>query len=325
MLPKVSVIIPCYNCEKTIERTLDSLSAQTLKEIEVILVNDGSTDQTKEVIEAYQQSHPEFPLVTYHKENEGVAEARNYGLSKVNGEYVGFLDSDDYADEKMFETLYNKAKEDNAQVVVSNFYWENSNGTKIEKEGPYQGGKEMVIHLFATLWNKIYQTEFLRSLDIEFPYGKRYEDACYLYCMAPHVERISFVDEPFVHYVQQPQSITHTNNDQVKNMIDVFQTILFYYKKHGLEEEYHDELEYIHVKFFLGNSFLRSARIQDKNDRKHTIELGWNLLNKEFPNWHQNPYLKSLGGMKNRYFRLVNSTNLYFFAWIFRHFIKDNL
>ena len=76
---------------------------------------------------------------------------------------------------------------------------------------------------------------------------------------------------------------------------------------------------------FLGNSFLRSARIADKKDRHDTIELGWDLLNKEFPDWHKNPYLKTMKGMKNKYFSMVYSWNIYFFAWLFRNFKKDNV
>ena len=140
-----------------------------------------------------------------------------------------------------------------------------------------------------------------------------------------HINRIGFTNKPYVHYVQQKSIITHTNNHQVKNMISVFEIILDYYKKHNKYEEYHDALEYIHIKFFLGNSFLRSARIADKKDRHDTIELGWNLLNKEFPDWHKNPYLKTMKGMKNKYFSMVYSWNIYFFAWLFRNFKKDNV
>ena len=182
-----------------------------------------------------------------------------------------------------------------------------------------------MVQLFAVLWNKLYRTSFIRSLDISFPKGDRSEDACFLYCLTCRLSKIGFVDQPYVHYVQQEKSITHTNNDQVKNMIEVFQIIQKYYRDHGFYEEYRDALEYIHIKFFLGNSFLRSSKIEDKKDRERTIRMGWDLLNTSFPDWHHNPYLKSLGGMKNRYFSMVNEHNLMFFAWLFRNFKKDNL
>ena len=176
----------------------------------------------------------------------------------------------------------------------------------------------MLIHLFAVLWNKIYDTEFVRSTNIRFPSGNRYEDAYFLYCLAPNIERLAFVDEAFVHYVQHENSITHNNNEEVKNMITIFDNILNYYAHTNRYDEYHDELEYLHIKFFLGNSFLRSARIDDKQDRDYTIQLGWNMLNDEFPDWHHNHYLKELPGLKNLYFRMVYDWNVMLFAYLFR-------
>lgn len=325
MRPTVSVIVPCFNASKTVERTLDSLIAQTLQNMEIIVVEDGSTDNTIEVLQAYKQAHPSFNIQIYQKENEGIAEARNFGLSKVTGEFIGFLDSDDYTTETMFEDLYQKAISEELDVVVSDFYWVNSKGKTIQKEGPYDIGPDMMVHLFAVLWNKIYRTDFIRQLDISFPYGNRYEDACFLYCLVPHIKKIGFLNQPYVHYVQQESSITHTNNAEVKNMIAVFQIILKYHKEHGFYPTYKDALEYIHIKFFLGNSFLRSAQIKDKEDRNRTIEMGWNLLNEEFPNWTKNPYLHSLGGLKNKYFSMVRSWNIKLFAWFFRHFQRSNL
>ena len=323
--PSVSVIVPCFNCASTVEKTLDSLAAQTLKGIELVVINDGSTDNTLKVLQNWKDSHPDINMALYSKENEGIAETRNFGVAKVTGEYFGFLDSDDYTAPEMFEEMYTLARENDLELVISDFYWKNSKGETLQKEGPYEAGPDMMVKLFAVLWNKIYRTDFIRSLDVVFPKGDRYEDACYLYCLTPHLSKIGFTDKAYVRYVQQEGSITHNNNDQVKNMIHVFQIILQYHKDHGFYERYRDALEYIHIKFFLGNSFLRSAKIEDKEDRRNTIRMGWDLLNSEFPDWHKNPYLKSLGGMKNRYFAMVYDWNVGFFAWLFHVMQKDNL
>ena len=312
----LSVIVPCYNGEKFIGRCLESLVNQTLQDIEIIVINDGSTDNSQDIIDSYANKY--HNIKAYKIPNSGIADARNFGVSKVETPYFGFLDCDDYTDVTMFEKMYNKAIETNAQVVVSNFYWVKGKKKKLEKEGPYNTGKDMLIHLFAVLWNKIYDTAFVRSTNIRFPSGNRYEDAYFLYCLAPNIERISFVDEAFVHYVQHENSITHNNNEEVKNMITIFDNILNYYAHTNRYDEYHDELEYLHIKFFLGNSFLRSARIDDKQDRDYTIQLGWNMLNDEFPDWHHNHYLKELPGLKNLYFRMVYDWNVMLFAYLFR-------
>ena len=320
-MAKISIIVPCYNAEKSVERTLESLLNQTCKDICILAIDDGSKDTTGKILDDYQAKYPEI-IKVFHKPNEGIAATRNFGLDHVETPYFGFLDSDDYCEPEMFEKLLAKAESSGAEVVVSNFTWETSKGPRLEKEGPYSLHKEMLIKLFAVLWNKLYLTEAIKATGLRFPDGNRYEDACFLYSLVPHLTKIDFIDESFVHYVQVETSITHTNNNEVKNMIVVFKKIVEHYKEMGWFEEYHDELEYLHIKFFLGNSFLRSSMIQDKQDRTTTINMGWELLNKEFPNWSKNPYLKSLGGMKNKYFSLVRSWNIYLFAWVFRHFKK---
>lgn len=311
----LSVIVPCYNGEKYLARCLDSLLNQTKKDLDIILINDGSTDNSPDIIAEYAAKYPNIKAYTI--QNSGIADARNFGISKVETKYFGFLDCDDYAECTMFEKLYNKAIETNAQVVVSNFTWVFDDKQRLEKEGPYELGKDMLIKLFAVLWNKIYDTQFIKDTNIKFPSGNRYEDACFLYCLTPNIKRIAFVDEAFVNYVQHGSSITHTNNNEVKNMINVFNIISDYYKNTNRFEEYYSELEYLHIKFFLGNSFLRSAKIKDKEDREYTIKLGWNLLNDKFPNWRKNHYLKELGGMKNLYFRLIYDWNIMLFVFIF--------
>lgn len=321
----ISIILPCYNCAATVENSLNSLANQTLKNIEVIAVNDGSTDSTLEVLEKYKSNHPDFNIRIFSKKNEGIAACRNFALEKVKGEYFGFLDSDDYTSEEMFEEMLHVAKKDDAELVVSHFYWKNSRGETLQVEGPYHPHQDMMVNLFAVLWNKIYKTDFIRSLDIKFPDGNRYEDACFLYCLCSRVEKIAFVDKAYVRYVQNEKSITHTNNYEVKNMITVFQIILDYYKHHHLYDSYYDALCYIHIKFFLGNSFLRSSKIQDSKDRRETIMMGWNLLNANFPEWYKNPYLNTQKGMKNKYFKIVRRWNIMMFANLFRIFKKDNL
>ena len=324
-MPEVSVIVPCYNCASTVERTLDSLAAQTLSSLELIVINDGSTDNTPEVLERWKAAHPEVDMKLYTKENEGIAEARNFGVAHVTGDYFGFLDSDDYTVPEMYEEMLACAKKEDAPLVVSDFIWVNSRGETLQKEGPYEAGPDMMVNLFAVLWNKLYRTDFIRALDISFPKGDRYEDTCYLMCLTCNVPKVAFTNRPYVRYVQQTSSITHTHNDQVKNMIHVFEIILDYYRRHGRYDEYHDALEYVHIRYFLGSSFLRSCAIKDAKDRKQTIRMGWELLNREFPDWPRNPYLKSIGGMKNRYFSIVREWNIDFFSWLFHTLKLNNL
>jgi glycosyltransferase involved in cell wall biosynthesis len=117
-MPKVSVIIPIYNNEKYIGRCLDSLLAQTLKDIQVLMINDGSVDRTEEICQGYAALHPNFEY--HYKENGGSASARNVGLEHATGEYIGFVDSDDYVEPDMFEKLYHAAVEHGGADMVFN-------------------------------------------------------------------------------------------------------------------------------------------------------------------------------------------------------------
>lgn len=313
----ITVIVPCYNCAASLPKALDSLAAQTVAGLTVLAIDDGSTDATLAVLQTYQKTHPSLSMRILSKPNEGIAEARNFGLDHVQTPYFGFLDSDDYADPEMFNDLYNALQSRKAQIAVSDFYWTRTNGETIQKDGPYQPGADMMTHLFAVLWNKLFDTAFVRNSGVRFPKGYRYEDACFLYCLTMHVQRLAFTEKPYVHYVQHAGSITHTNNDQVKNMVHVFTVILDYYRQQKRFTAYKEALEYITIRFFLGNNLYRAAQIDDRIDRRRTIGMGWNLLQTQFPDWHANSYLRTEKGLKNRIFRMMNAHTIYLFAELF--------
>jgi glycosyltransferase involved in cell wall biosynthesis len=110
-VPRISIIVPVYNTEKYLKKCLDSLVNQSLKDIEIIIINDGSTDNSQNIIDEYKNKYPKL-IKSYIKENGGLSDARNFGLAKAKGEYIGFVDSDDYVDYKLFELLNNEIKKE---------------------------------------------------------------------------------------------------------------------------------------------------------------------------------------------------------------------
>ena len=161
----LSVIVPCYNGEKFIGRCLESLVNQTLQDIEIIVINDGSTDNSQGIIDSYANEY--HNIKAYKIPNSGIADARNFGVSKVETPYFGFLDCDDYTDATMFEKMYNKAIETNAQVVVSNFYWVKGKKKKLENfvYSPFQPSLKVPVSpllFFAT----IHSARFLSSVSL---------------------------------------------------------------------------------------------------------------------------------------------------------------
>ena len=128
---KVSVIVPVYNVEKYLEKCLDSLVNQTLKEIEIIIVNDGSPDNSHKIIDKYTKKYKN--IKAYLKENGGLSDARNYGLKKASGEYIAFLDSDDFVKEDMYQKMYEKAKSGNFDMIVCDLNYKSENSSVIQR------------------------------------------------------------------------------------------------------------------------------------------------------------------------------------------------
>ena len=128
-MPKLSLIIPVYNVENYIEKCLDSVVNQTIDDMEIIIVNDGSKDKSKEKINKYLQKYKE-KIKYLEKENGGLSSARNFGIPHATGEYIAFLDSDDYVEPKMYEEMYNLAKKEDADMVECDFIWEYPNKSK---------------------------------------------------------------------------------------------------------------------------------------------------------------------------------------------------
>lgn len=317
-MTKVDVIVPIYNAEKSLEQTLDALVTQSLRDIRIVCINDGSTDSSQAILESYRAKYPER-IEVFYKPNGGIADARNYGLLQVKAPYFGFVDSDDVVEETMFEDLLLEAERTQADIVTSDFYWSYPNYEKLAKDGAYDSKKNMLTHVFATLWNKLYRTDFIKSIGIEFPSGYRYEDASFIYKLIPNLKSWSYVEKPFVHYRQTSGSITHVHNERVKDMIYVFQDLIDYYKATEYYDSYHSELEYLFIRFFLGNSFLRTCQIKDPRDRKITLKLSYGVLTRNFPNWRANPYLQN-GGLKNLYFKFMNRFNYGLSAFVFTLF-----
>lgn len=306
-MPKVSVIVPVYNVEKYLDRCLDSLVNQTLQEIEIIVINDSTPDQSQIIIDKYMNLYPN-KVFSYIKPNGGLSDARNYGMSKMKGDYFGFVDGDDYVEYSMFEKLYERATQEEADVTTCDFYWTYPNRLQRATDGPYTNERELLTKMMPTVWNKLYKKSWFDSLDIKFPVGLRYEDSSFSIRLAPFIRKLAYVNEPLVYYVQRQDSITYTQNSKVGDMLTVFNDIFEFYQKHNLYHQYQSELEYLTLKYFLGSSFLRAAQIQDKNTRKAILKEGWDLLNKRFPTWRKNQYLLSQKDKKHLYYRYTNKS-----------------
>ena len=316
-MPKVSVIVPVYNVEDYVERCLESLLNQTLKDIEIIVVNDGSTDNSETKIKKYLDKYPD-KIKYLVKENGGLSDARNFGMLYATGEYIAFLDSDDYVDITLYEKMYKTAMEQNCDYVECNFIWKYDDREKKDIGEKYNTKKEMLSKARVVAWNKLIKRDLIEKTEIQFPKGLRYEDVEFFYKLLPYINRFGFVDDCLIYYVQRGNSIVNTQNERTKEIFEVLDNVLNYYKEKNLYEEYKTELEYTYTRLLLCSSLLRMVKIKDKITRKKLLNLTWNNLNTKFPNWKSNSILLSENSAKNKYMRSVNGLTFKIYAFIFR-------
>ena len=321
---KVSIIVPFYNVENYIEKCLKSLVNQTLEDIEILLVNDGSQDGTKEIAKQFVEKYPN-KIIYLEKENGGLSDARNYAIPHAKGEYIAFLDSDDYVETNMYEEMYNKAKKEDLDYVECDFLWEYPNKTLESKGKQYNNKKEMFIYTRVVTWNKLIKREIVQDNHLEFPKGYRYEDVEFFYKLLPLIHHYGIVQKPFVHYVQRENSISNVQNTRTKEIIDVLGHVIDYYKRNQLFDEYKEEIEYTYTRYILCSSMLRMVMIENRKERKEIINLAWKSLNTQFTNWKENIYLKEKG-LKNLYMKTVNNITLKMYTSLARiKFIRDKL
>ena len=304
-MPKVSVIVPIYNVQKYLNRCIESLVDQTLQDIQIILVNDGSTDNSKNIAIAYRDKYPE-KIMYLEKENGGLSDARNYGLLYATGDYIAFLDSDDYIAINAYEEMYNKAVEENSDFVECDFVWEYPNKSKIDRKYKYTNKKEMLAFVRVVAWNKLIRRKIIEEHEIRFPKGLRYEDVEFTYKLIPHLEKCSYIDKAFVHYVQREDSIANVQNERTAEIFRVLDNVIYYYEKNNLYEKYKIEIEYIYTRFLLCSSLKRICKIKDKKAREELIDKTWNNLNEKFPDWKENRILNTVNIGKNIYIKTVN-------------------
>lgn len=321
---KVSIIVPFYNVENYIEKCLQSLVNQTLEDVEIILVNDGSQDGTEEIAKQFVEKYPN-KIMYLEKENGGLSDARNYAIPYAKGEYIAFLDSDDYVEANMYEEMYNKAKEENLDYVECDFLWEYPDKSLESKGKQYSNKKEMFIYTRVVAWNKLIKREIVQNNHLEFPKGYRYEDVEFFYKLLPLIHNYGIVEKPFIHYVQRENSISNVQNTRTKEIIDVLGHVIDYYKRNQLFDEYKEEIEYTYTRYILCSSMLRMVMIENRKERKEIINLAWKSLNTQFTNWKENIYLKEKG-LKNLYMKTVNNITLKMYTSLARiKFIRDKL
>lgn len=288
----VSVIVPVYNVEKYLEKCLESLVNQKFNNYEVIVVNDGSPDNSQNIIDKYVENYPEL-IRGYKKENGGLSSARNYGLKKAKGEYVSFVDSDDYVKADYLSLLYDKAKLGNYDIVVCDIIRKYENNEEI-LNCYFDKNNTVVKNLLVSLpaaWNKIYKKNLFIDNNIYYPDKLYYEDLATTGRLLISAKNVAYIDEPLYYYIDREGSIMNQKQYNPK-MADTFKSLEIltkYCKDNNYYNEYKDEIEYLYISHLLHDCSLRVYRYEEGKEVIKNIVC---FMKNNYLNWRKNKYFK---------------------------------
>ena len=290
-MAKVSIIIPAYNSEKYIEKCLNSILGQSMTDFEIVVVNDGSTDSTGEILQKYHRTHPER-ITIIEQENMGQAKSRNKGLEVVTGEYVSFVDSDDHIHPDMLKELYEKAKEKDSDVAICD-YIEIRPNQRVEQKGLHTKFdlKEAAVIAMPGPCNKLFKTSFLKKEKFQFLEGHIYEDLATIPPLLSKANSVAYVEKPLYFYLIHAGS-TMQQTEITPKMLDIFQALEEMekgFEKKGNKEECRQAIEFMYIFHLLHAT---SLRFLDLKDGKETVLKIQKLMKEKFPKWARNKYFK---------------------------------
>lgn len=282
----VSVVVPCYNMEKHVKKCIDSLKKQKYDNFEVLLIDDGSKDNTKNVIKKQIKNNKKFKY--YYKENGGLSDARNYGIERAKGKYICFIDSDDYVHPDYILDLYKKIKGTKNSVSVCYFdrvYGEKHKLNRIENNIPF-----MIKHPAA--WNKMFDLDFIKNNNLKFLKGIWYEDLNFFLKTLLKTNDFKIIEKSLYYYIQNPSSIMHKVDDRIYQVFDCLEDVEKYAKKEKCNEDFYKYIEYAYVYHVLIGTVFRASFFEDFSTK--TINQIIDRVTKKYPNCWNNEYIKTL-------------------------------
>lgn len=317
-MSKVSVILPVYGVAQYIKKCTESLLAQTLDDMEFIFVDDHGPDDSIEIAKQTIAGHPREAQFKFLKpeHNLGAGMARNFAIPQTNGEYVAFVDSDDWIMPTMYEELYNAAKQnggcDLCCCQMQKEYPDGSKGDILENpnvgDGPLTKEKRALIltryvSLFASI---IYKRDFLISNEIQFAEDRSADDSYMVSCAWMTAQSIAYVSKPFYQYLIRPGSVTTTkDSNKYLKRLAVFDKLMQYSKNHLVYDEYKPEIDFMYLKKGYLSSVINYVTNSSKPNPK-TLDGIYQVLVSQVPDYRSNQYYK-----QNKTIRML--------VWIIRH------
>lgn len=285
---KVSVVIPVYNGENYISTCLDSLVNQTLQELEVIVINDGSTDRTLDILNQYKQDYPKLFKI-YSIENSGQGVARNIGITYATGDFLAFVDSDDYVAPEVYEQLYNYAKKNCYDLVVYPYY----RVTAHKKIQTIEMTKfNHILDLNTSPWNKLFHRQTWLDYEIKFAQHLWYEDVLAIYSYALIAKKVGFYPQPLYYYVFRKNSSINLYSEKTKDIFIVFNQLIDYAKKNNLFNQLYSEIEAMCLLHLVLGHLSRCIAEKSFIRRHHLIKETKTYIKSNFPEYSKNPFFR---------------------------------
>lgn len=291
----ISIIVPIYNAEKNIKKCIESILNQTKKELEIILINDGSTDNTEKIIKTFKDKRIKY----FKNKNQGIGKTRNFGIEKSTGEYIMFLDSDDYFAKDACEILYKKIENDNSDMVVFNYYnvknkdiSENSLAsfeTSSLKDNP-----KLLNIINLGPCNKIYRASLIKDNNIKFVEDMKYEDAPFVAKAIDKANMIGKIDKCLYYYVIHENSETTVRDERIFDILKIVDMIRTYFKNKSYIK---DELDYLTIAILMNYNI--QQRVQQSDLGSKFIDESFKYLEKNVPNYRKNKYYKNRGFLRS--------------------------
>ena len=266
---ELTIVVAIYNVEKYLDKCLESLSKQSARDYEVWCINDGSTDNSRDVILKYVNDNKRFKL--FDKENGGLSDARNYGIDRCNSKYISFVDGDDFVSFDYVEEILRHIKDADMLVFAYNqYYLMDDKKEKIDlriDEGIYnlKDKKKLLAYTPNAAWNKAYRTSLFKDNDIIYPFGYRHQDLGTTPKLLLRANKICYIDRPLYNYlIDRPNNITAQIDNKLYHIIDMAKEVMDYYQKENVYFEYVDEFEYLIKRNFI-QSLRKAMKLKDLN------------------------------------------------------------
>lgn len=295
---KLSVVIPCYKAEKYISRCLDSLLNQSISDVEIICVNDGSPDHTIDILEKYSRQYGHEKIVIVDKYNQGVWKARLDGAAKAKGKYIGFIDADDYVEPDYAELMTKTALKYDADITICGFERTDMCTGKVyskemcRTEGSFDvyQSPEKLVSINGAVWNKVFKAEVIKNMQMIDNPPVVWEDIVFLMLLYPEVKKISYAGKSLIHYMVHEDSAISTVKIEQANAIyrALKETRQCYKTSCPRLLEVLDTIVFLH----LGISLVFRLSYDKSINFKDVLKRNTVILNRQFPCWRKTKYLK---------------------------------